>query len=444
MQHINIFDFILLPIYLFIFYIFVKKHSARYEDPEVRKFFMTGFYLHMAGSVLYSLVVQYYYGYGDAFTFYVGGNFILDQVQNDFSNISLFFASPAELQKLYAAQEGSSGGVNGYIAIPSAVAIMKLSALVAVITFNKFLISSLLFGLFAFVGQWKLFLTFNEINKKKDQKYLAWAILYTPSIWFWGSGLIKESICMGALGLIISVLYKLFVKKQPSIKSILALVCLVWVVWIVKSYIIIILAIGLSTMLFYSVVSGIRIFLFKAFVMLVFLFAGITLAYVLNFNEQLQQLAQESKVQVDTYQRNYQSVQEEEGSRGGLSGKEIDASLGGMLKHSPVAIFTCLFRPFLWESRKVFIFLSALESTLLLLITFYLLIKKKFFGFFTELFNNPYNFTAFVISMLFALIIGFTTYNFGTIARYRIVLLPFYFFLLVRMYTAVKDKKNNI
>lgn len=445
MQYITIFDYLLLPVYLYVFYVIVKKQSVKYDDAALRKFFITAFFLRMIGSIFYSFLVQYYYGYGDAFTFYAGGNFIIEQIQNNFSDISLFFASPAELQKLYAFQEGSVGGVNGYIAIPSAVAVMKASALVSVLTFNKFLISSLLFGFFAFAGQWKLFMIFNDINKRKNQKLLAWGVLYFPSIWFWGSGLIKESICIGALGFIISILYKMFIKKKFSIKNIILLVCMTYLVWIIKSYIIIILAISLSTILFFNVVSGIKIFLVKAFVILVFLFIGITISFILNFNEQLQILAHESKVQVDTFQRNYKYTQEEiESSKGGLSGAEIDDSVSGLLIHTPFAVFTCLYRPFLWESRKIFIFFSALESTLLLLTTVYLIFKMKFFGFFKELFNDPYNFGAFVISILFALIIGFTTYNFGTIARYRIVLLPFYFFMLVRMYSSAKDKKNNI
>ena len=102
--------------------------------------------------------------------------------------------------------------------------------------------------------------------------------------------------------------------------------------------------------------------------MTVFLFVGITVAFLLNFNEQIQLLAEESKVQVDTYQRNYQSTQDDAaGTIGSLIGNEIDASVSGIVLRSPVAIFTCLYRPFLWESRKLFIFFSALESTLLLL-----------------------------------------------------------------------------
>jgi hypothetical protein len=117
--------------------------------------------------------------------------------------------------------------------------------------------------------------------------------------------------------------------------------------------------------------------------------------------------------------------------------------MSGMVLHSPIAIFTCLFRPFIWESRKIFILFSAFESLLLLLCTVYVIIKLKFWGFFREIFANPFVLTSFLIAIFFALIIGFTTYNFGTMARYKIVLMPFYFFTIVYLYTAYTDKRKK-
>ena len=68
----------------------------------------------------------------------------------------------------------------------------------------------------------------------------------------------------------------------------------------------------------------------------------------------------------------------------------------------------------------------------------------RFFGFFKTVFNNKFVLFSFVLSMLFALIIGFTTYNFGTMVRYKIMLLPFYYFMLVQIYSVYKQqiKKN--
>ena len=441
MQHITIFDFLLLPLYLYLFYILVKRKALQLEDRDMMRIFLTAFFLRMLGSVAYSLMVQYYYGYGDSFTYYSGGNFIINQILKDFGNIKYLWISPDDLQKAYSLEEGNIGGVNGYIGIASSVVIMKISAIIAVVSFNKFLITSLFFGLFSFAGQWRLFKVFNDINKDQNRNLMAWAVLYTPSIWFWGSGLMKEAICMGGLGFVVSILYKMFVKKKFSFKDLLVLVFFLYLITVIKSYIIIIFAVSLSTVIFFKLIDFFKNVVIKMVVVLGFLFFTLTVAFVTNFTEQLQTLVQESKEQVDTYQRNYEaSNQEDESSKAGVDAKEIDATLLSLLLHSPQAIFACLYRPFIWESRKVIILFTSLESMLLLFCTIFLLIKTRIFGFFKIVFNHEYVLFSLVISLLFALVIGFTTYNFGSIVRYKIMLLPFYYFMMVSIYTQLPPK----
>lgn len=439
-MHITIFDYLLLPVYLYIFYLIIKKRAIQLSNAELMKIFMTAFFLRMLGSVAYSMMVQYYYGYGDSFTFYSGSNFLRDQVMQDAGNIKYFFASAAEVFKWYNFEVGDIS-LAGYFSITSNLFIMKISAIVSLVAFNKFLIISIIFGFFSFSGQWRLFQVFNEILGGKHQKLLAWAVLYTPSIWFWGSGLMKESICLGGLGYIIHFLYKIFVKKKFVLRDLLVLIFLFYIVNSIKSYIIIILVISLATILFFSLIDSVKNIVFKSFLVITFILGSIIVAYVFNFSDQLQILAEESKVQIQTFQHNYQATnREDESSRAGVEVKEIDASLSGLLLHSPVAIFTCLFRPFIWESRKIIILFTSLESMLLLLTTLYLLFKLKFFGFFKAIFGDRYLLFCFVMSMLFALIIGFTTYNFGTMVRYKIMLLPFYYFMLVQLYAIYKNK----
>jgi len=443
MQYITIFDYLLLPVYLYIFYIMIKKRSAKYPDPELRKYFFTSFFLHMLGAVAYALMVQYYYGYGDSFVFYYGSDFLSTQVAQDPGNIKYFFKSASEVKAWYDTEVGDLSYA-GYFGIASNLFIMKISAVLSLFSFNKYLIITLFFGLFSFAGLWKLFLVFKDVNKGRELKLLAWTVLYVPSIWFWGSGLIKDSICIGCIGFIIHFSYKLFIKKEFSVKRIIALALLVYAVWIIKSYIIITLAVGLSVFIFYKFVTPFKNIVIRAFIITAFLFGVVIVAFITNFSNQVQLLAEESMVQIDSFQRNYSAVEnEDERSRANLAVKELDLTIEGMIIHSPVAVFTCLFRPFVWESRKVFILLGALESLLLLCCTLYVMIKLKFFGFFTEIFKNPFILVSFLISIFFALIIGFTTYNFGTMARYKIILLPFYFFTLVSLYSASLDKKNK-
>jgi hypothetical protein len=444
MQHITIYDYLLLPIYLFIFYVIVKRRSLKFADADLRKIFVLAFALRMLGSIAYSLMVQYYYGYGDSFTYYSGGNFFIEQVQADFSNIKYFFYSANELQRIYSVENGTIGGVNGYIAAGSSAAVMKASALVAVLSFNKFLITSLFFGLFSFAGQWKLFQVFNDVNQGKNQKLLAFAVLYTPAIWFWGSGLMKESICLGGLGFIISILYNVVVKKKATVRDAIVLGLLVYLVYVVKSYIIAILFISIFFMVMFIFFQKIKIIILRVFltiILLLILYFSLSLS---NFSDQINDLAEESVMQIENFQKNYQTLQQtDDRSQAGFEISSLNPSFGSMVARSPGIILSCLFRPFPWESRKLIILFSSLESAFLLLSTLYLLYKTKILGFFKRLFTNPYVFFCFLLSLMFAAIIGFTTFNFGTMVRYKIMFLPFYYFMLVHIYTLHTNKNKN-
>ena len=97
MQYITIFDYILLPVYLYIFYLVVKNRSIKYTDTELRRYFFTAFFLRMFGAIIYAMLVQYYYGYGDSFLFYYGGDFLNTKILEDAGNIKYFFASASRL-----------------------------------------------------------------------------------------------------------------------------------------------------------------------------------------------------------------------------------------------------------------------------------------------------------------------------------------------------------
>ena len=89
-QIITPYDFALLPIYLFIFYFIVRKKSKKYKILGLKNIFIIAFILRMAGSVFYSLLIQYYYGYGDSFGFYLGGNVLSHMICGNMEIILCF------------------------------------------------------------------------------------------------------------------------------------------------------------------------------------------------------------------------------------------------------------------------------------------------------------------------------------------------------------------
>ncbi len=441
MQFITLIDFLLFPLYLFFIYIFIKITAKKYNGTPLKKYFITAFLLHIGGSFLYAMVIQYYYGYGDSFGFYMGSNFIRDYINDGGNPFKIFFISSEELLKPQNLMIHSGSDAPASINTDSNFIIMKISAALSYISFNSYLVISLFFGLFSFAGLWKLFSTFNTILEKKGEKLLAFTILYTPSIWFWGGGLIKDSVCLGLIGFIIYFLHKLFILKKFSIRDMVLLVIMVYFLYILKSYI--------ASILIASVALGYVVLILKnsrqnfiKFALVIFIIAIGSVVIFINMASTIESLLQESKEQIEIFKGAYAHAEvDDENSLAGFKGSNFELTLSSFITRSPLAMFSTLFRPFLWESRKPIIFLSALESFVMLIGLLYVMKKAGIRRFFYLLFSEPYIFFAFIFTLLLAAVVGFTTFNFGTLVRYRLPILPFYFFMLIAIYTKARMQR---
>ena len=105
---------------------------------------------------------------------------------------------------------------------------------------------------------------------------------------------------------------------------------------------------------------------------------------------------------------------------------EFDASISGIIAKAPIAIFSGIFRPGLWDVKNIVMLISSLENTYLLILTVFLLFKLKFFGFFALIRKNPMLLFCMLFSLFFAFSVGLTVANFGSLVRLRIPELPFF------------------
>jgi hypothetical protein len=124
----------------------------------------------------------------------------------------------------------------------------------------------------------------------------------------------------------------------------------------------------------------------------------------------------------------------------GYSLGELDGTFGSMVRLSPQAINVSLFRPYLWEVKNPLMLLSALESFLLLSLCLYIIVKKNvsLLGAIT----NPNVLFALIFSISFAFAVGVSTFNFGTLVRYKIPLLPFFLVALILiLHYSKRDRK---
>jgi len=125
-------------------------------------------------------------------------------------------------------------------------------------------------------------------------------------------------------------------------------------------------------------------------------------------------------------------------------GTEFDGSISGLVKMAPIFVGTTFFRPFIWESKKVSTLLSSFEGMVLLFYTVMVFFKAGFKTVFQTLTKNPLAMYCFLFSIIFALFVGATTLNFGSLCRYKIPCMPFFVIAIFLIQDSALQKKENL
>jgi hypothetical protein len=112
-------------------------------------------------------------------------------------------------------------------------------------------------------------------------------------------------------------------------------------------------------------------------------------------------------------------------------GDPTQSSLIGQLVFAPFALVTSLFRPFLFEARSAQVAVNALETTVLLVWWIRVFIRVGWREVVKTIFRYPLLVFSLTFTLGFAVAVGLTTTNLGTLSRYRMPLVPFFWALLL-------------
>ena len=435
----SIFDFILFPFYVLLFNAFFSNRRKRYEDPLLRKYHKQAFWIKVAGTIAFT-IFNVYLSPGDSFGLYhnEGAN-IYHLIIHDSSNIKWLFSKGENfdeslLQNIYNA---------GYFKAENNYLVTRMVAVFSFFTFGKYMVTNLVFSMIAFTGIWKLFLFFYEQYPHLHKKF-AIAILYLPTFVFWSSGILKDTICIAALGWISFAIYEVFYRKRGIFKNTMILILFGYLLVILKVYI---LVSYVPFFILFIILKNVQTISSKfiKFVLtpILILLSLIGFSKVLSsFGDELGQFAVKDLTKsIKTYNKAWdQQAEQGIGSSNFSLGVEYDGSITGLIKLLPAATTATLFRPFLWETHKASTVLSSLESLLMMVFTFYIVWKAKPIPFVRIITKDPLIMYCFLFSVVFALFVGATTRNFGTLVRYKIPCMPFYVIALYLIYEKVKEK----
>lgn len=434
-----LFEFLLYPLYVAFFFFIFRAQRRALKDPVLQFYHSYGFWIKSL-IVLVFAFFNWKLSPGDSFVLYqTEGKNLYDLMLKDFSNVKWI------LQKAPLFDESllRDPWNRGYLLNEPNFMVVRFVAVISFFTLGKYLLTNLVFSLLAFTGSWKLFLFFYEQYPHLHRKF-AIAILYLPTFVFWSSGILKDSICIAAIGWITYSMYQIFVKHTGLIKNALYLLMFGYFLWMIKPYILISYV---PFFILYLILKNVGLVNNRAvkLVLAPLLIAGSVFAFTRILDSLKEEMGQYAVTSLTSNVKNineaYENQRRDDNSSSMFSyGSEFDGSISGLVKMSPVFIGTTFFRPFLWESKKASTLLSSLEGLTLMIFTIMVFYKAGFKTAFQTISRNPLALYCFLFSLLFALFVGATTLNFGSLCRYKIPCMPFFVISLFLIQDAAKQK----
>lgn len=440
-ENLSILDFVLLPFVLTFVYIIayrIRNKRYPYSNP-LRKYYMSALTLKIIGAIFIGLIYAYYYTGGDTYYFFNQAQVLNSSFNESFVKwINLLLHIPSANNPDYYNYTSQMEWYND----PSSYTVVSVTAFISMFTLNTYLPTAVIFAFISFTGIWALFKTFTNLYPHLIRP-VAIAILFIPSTIVWGSGIFKDTLCLSALGWLTYAIFRFLLQKDYSGKNVAIVILSFILLATVKIYILIGFAPALLMWVFFNYSKKIKNKFGKLLTNFFLLGIGITgfIIYMQSSQTKLGKYSLENLAETSNVTREWiHYASGDEGSSYTLG--KFDQSLVGTISKFPLAVNVTLFRPYIWESKKILIFLSSIEAFIFLFITLKVLFSIRLAKIWSTIRNDPTIQFCLVFSIIFAFAVGISSYNFGALSRYKIPCLPFYALAILLIYYKNYPKKN--
>lgn len=441
------YDILVIPLMVLFFFIVGRAIARNIHDREMRGYFVSGIVFKMIATIVFGLVIQYYFLGGDTNRYYVALLDLKKAISEDPANLLDIYGTiqlKPESQVAYYILNDKLGDNLGYMVKTSNFMVPRSGVLFSFIFGNSYTALSMCYSFFAFWGCWKSYTVFASMYPHL-KRGLAICFLFFPSVVYWGSAITKDSICVGSLGLFVYSFYQLFFRKKFFLLHSVSIIVWGAVLFFTKPYLLLGLVPALSLWYFLHVNKSIKdkSVRYVSFGILLAIIGASVIALIqfmlnLEFLEldkyKAENLAQYATASQEGYNQAGGSV---------FNIGTLDGTLGSLLGMFPKAVNATLFRPYLWEAKSPVMMISALESLIIFGLVLFSMVKlgvKKFFG---TIFNTPPLLFMFVYSFFLAGLVAITTNNFGSLVRYKIPIMPFFLTMVVILVSQVPGIRYN-
>lgn len=404
-------------LHIFLIFILSKNIFQRLATNPLKKYFLPGLIIKLVAGIAYGIVFQYHYGFGDTFNYFYDGLVLLDWGKDSplpylgglFTNQ---FPDNVQHALLFAQQ-------------PRALFLAKVASFILLLCGGNYWICATYFSFFSFLGLFYLAHTCTQQWPSKA-KHAAIAFLFFPSVVFWSAGLNKESVVIGCMGFLIGMFIQYYFRIQQFHWRHVAVVTLgTYVIWTLKYYYAVLLFPLMFSLLFVSYTNS--YFKYKragwaqvvlwGLSFIVLLFIGSSLHPILHIDSFFENLFHQHNAIVALSDPN-----------GFIQFNALAPNAERFISNIPLALFSGLFRPGMWDAQNLFQWLTAVENLILLILAMGSLWNIRQIS---ERKDRWLFWATITYVVVLATVLAFAAPNFGALTRYKIGFLPLFVFITI-------------
>ena len=382
---------VLLSLFSFLVFRFMKTDLPNW-------IFWLGLAMKLAAGVVLGLIFFKYYGSGDTINFFEYAKNVQDY-NGDSQPRTQFF--------------------------------VRLLRPLVIITGGSYWITSLYFSFISFLCFWygnKVLITFYPRLKW----IIAVCFLFIPSVVFWSSGIIKDSLASASLVVAVVSTIRIYNSKNITLVDVLSILVAAFLLLKIKHYLLI------TFILFAGVLLSLMLFKklsrkWKFTSLLIIVVAFSTTQFIHPYLEI-------NRIPWTLYQNNKAIIEKSDVE------DELDIELqtetwSEILSNVPKALHAGLFRPSIYDQTPIWGWLHRAENlvlTILVLMSFILVLKEK------PSVDWPLLIASICGILLLAILLPLSTPNFGTLVRYKNAYMPYLFlisFILPYRYIASQTEE---
>ena len=399
-------------IHLLIFGILIWRFRSRCASLVSARVHDLSLLLKTITTIGLGLIYLKFYDGGDTWNYHRQAAMVVNHVGSDISLwLDFLFRSglPIEMQlELDLASQ------------PRAMLFMKLIAVMHLLTGSSYWLTSFYLSLLAYYSAWFLLASLIKVNANLKFGSII-ALLFVPTVVFWSSGIIKESVTQSMIYVVVAVWLQWSVAmKFNLIRSLVALACIVLLFFLKYYYAVtlgvILLAAGFTKLVVNPNLS-IRTTVVFFLTLCLFFFGGTSLHPNLHLDSFWSVIVE-----------NYYLFESKSSPHNIIHYHNLNASFGSFFLNMPLALFSGLFRPIIFEGGNALKALAGIENVILVIFgigSVNQLIRKRW-----KIGDPMLIWSGVVFILVMATFLAFAAPNLGTLSRYRIGFLPVLWILI--------------